>query len=56
MTTRCANKAVNILYHTMINEYETENNNAILSQYILKIGYKRFNQIFSTLELKPENN
>lgn len=23
---------------------------------ILKIGYKRFNQIFSTLKLKPENN
>lgn len=40
----------------MINEYETENNNAILSQYILKIGYKRFNQISSTLKLKPENN
>lgn len=56
MTTRCANKAVNILYHSMINEYETENNNAILSQYILKIGYKRFNQISSTLKLKPENN
>lgn len=37
----------------MINEYETENNNAILSQYHLK---NRFNQIFSTLKLKPENN
>lgn len=36
MTTRCANKAVNILYHSMINEYETENNNAILSQYHFK--------------------
>lgn len=23
---------------------------------ILKIGYKQFNQIFSTLKLKPENN
>lgn len=30
MIVRCVNKVVNILYYSMINEYEIENNNVIL--------------------------
>lgn len=30
MIIRCVNKVVNILYYSMINEYEIENNNVIL--------------------------